>query len=1029
MRRLLAATLLTSLVACSEPVEIPPVVDAAAPGPDAAAASIPEDTAALCQDGLDNDRDGDSDCDDPDCQLFVFCLRADTGSPPRPDAGTPVQDSGLFGDATLPEGDTGTQPPADASVPAADTGTAQPSDASVAPDAAAPGPDASMPAECNAPRALDFGAVPVGVKATKPLALRNTSPQPWSVTVGNLSGPDVAAFSLTGLQPGLYTVNPGETLSLLVSVTAPRLGALAAQLSFGVPNACALATLPITARGVDATLECFPRIKVGNQWACQLDFGYVAPGEAREGAVTFVNHGDQDVTVGAFALTQDPKGPSFVQKGPVANLLVPKNSGSARLTLGFQPGVMGLFSGKLAFTSTDVATPSGQVALRGVGAGPLLDAAPVVDLGIVPVGGTLTAQVPLKNVGTDIAGETDDNLQLLSPDPAGTICAVAADCASARCIAGACWSTKPPELLNASPEFTLTWPSPGFPAAGLPAGQTGRVEVKLAPTSAGTKTATLRLYTNDPGAQAMDVQLTASAQVMPPCAYVVEPPQLAFGLVEPGRVVTLASVVRNTGADSCQVTLSLAPGTDPAFTLVNGPQSQALPAGQSLVVPVRFAPVAAGTPAGQLDVRTSSLTAPQALVPLTGRAAITCLTVVPDRLDFGPTQQGCKAAERTLTLSNDCSTALLVSNITLQTTGSDLRLPVAPTLPLTLAGFSRSTVRVAYQPGDLGADVGALQVNTSAATDPVLIPLQGEGVAATQRTETWVRPTKVDVLFVVDDSGSMSDKQTALGTAFAGFINYATSQALDYRIAVTTTGVDIEHGNVVSNTPDDRNGCLFAAPGNPKVLTPTTPNGATVFAQNVQVGTSGNYTEMLIRPAFLTFGPEAQAGCSAGFPRPDAALSVVVVSDASDQDLFPLEAYQAHFLSLRPGNTFAFHAVIPHKPVPGGCYTDDPDGNTRVEELVAATGGTTVDICSTDWTAAMGQLGKAVFGYRTRYRLGSVPVAGSVTVTVNGVALPSSIPGTTYWLYDAAANAVDFTAAGLPPVTSQVLIGYQAACL
>lgn len=1027
MRRLLAATLLT-FVACSEPVEIPSVADAGAPGPDATV-STPEDTAALCQDGVDNDRDGDADCDDVDCQLFVFCLKPDTGTQ-RPDAGAPVgEDSGLPSDASLPAGDTGTQPPADASGPEGDTGTAQPPDASMAPDASAAGPDASMPAECNAPRALDFGAVPVGMKATKTVALRNTSVQPWSVTVGNLSGPDAAAFSLTGLQPGLYTVNPGETLSLQVSVTAPRLGALAAQLSFGVPNACALATLPITARGVDATLECFPRIKVGSQWACQLDFGYVAPGEAREGAVTFVNHGDQDVTVGTFALTQDSKGPAFVHKGPVANLVVPKNSGSARLTLAFQPGVMGLFFGKLAFTSTDAATPTGQVALQGVGAGPLLDAPPAVDLGIVAVGGSLVAQVPLKNVGTDIAGETDDNLQLLSPDAAGTICAVAADCASARCIAGVCWSPKPPELLNASPEFSLTWPSPGFPAAGLPAGQTGRVEVKLAPTSAGTKTATLRLYTNDPGAQAMDVQLTADAQVLPPCSYVVEPPQLAFGLVEPGRVVTLASVVRNTGADACQVTLSLATGTDPAFTLPNGPQSQALPAGQSLVVPVRFAPVAAGAPAGQLDVRTSSLTAPQTLVPVSGHAAITCLSVVPDHLDFGPTQQGCKAAERTLTLANDCSTPLVLSGLALQTTGTDLRLPVPPAVPLTLAAYAQSAIRVAYQPGDLGADLGTLQVTTSGAVDPVLIPVRGEGVAAAQRSETWVRPTKVDVLFVVDDSGSMSDKQAALGTAFAGFINYATAQAVDYRIAVTTTGIDVAHGNTTSNPPEDRNGCLFAASGNPKVITPATSDPASVFAQNVQVGTSGNYVEMLIRPAFLTLSPEAQAGCSAGFPRPDAALSVVVVSDATDQDGFSLEAYQSAFLSLRPGNTFAFHAVIPQKPVAATCFTDDSDGNSRVEQLVAATGGMQVDICSADWTNAMGQLGKAVFGYRTRYRLGALPVAGSVTVTVNGVALPSSIPGTTYWLYDAAANAVDFTAAGLPPVTSQVVIGYQAACL
>jgi hypothetical protein len=46
---------------------------------DGGQAKIPENTAAKCQDGLDNDGDGLVDCRDPDCAALTFC----------PDAGIP----------------------------------------------------------------------------------------------------------------------------------------------------------------------------------------------------------------------------------------------------------------------------------------------------------------------------------------------------------------------------------------------------------------------------------------------------------------------------------------------------------------------------------------------------------------------------------------------------------------------------------------------------------------------------------------------------------------------------------------------------------------------------------------------------------------------------------------------------------------------------------------------------------------------------------------------------------------------------
>ena len=49
---------------------------------------LKEDTAALCNDGKDNDGDTFTDCTDQDCWVFDFCKNKDAGIPdaPRPDA-------------------------------------------------------------------------------------------------------------------------------------------------------------------------------------------------------------------------------------------------------------------------------------------------------------------------------------------------------------------------------------------------------------------------------------------------------------------------------------------------------------------------------------------------------------------------------------------------------------------------------------------------------------------------------------------------------------------------------------------------------------------------------------------------------------------------------------------------------------------------------------------------------------------------------------------------------------------------------
>ena len=66
-----------------------------------------------------------------------------------------------------------------------------------------------------------------------------------------------------------------------------------------------------------------------------------------------------------------------------------------------------------------------------------------------------------------------------------------------------------------------------------------------------------------------------------------------------------------------------------------------------------------------------------------------------------------------------------------------------------------------------------------------------------QQSATFL-PRKLDVLFVVDNSGSMKASQSALAQNFPIFINYFKTKGYDFKIAITTT--DAYYGDQFVNS-------------------------------------------------------------------------------------------------------------------------------------------------------------------------------------------------------------------------------------
>lgn len=160
---------------------------------------------------------------------------------------------------------------------------------------------------------------------------------------------------------------------------------------------------------------------------------------------------------------------------------------------------------------------------------------------------------------------------------------------------------------------------------------------------------------------------------------------------------------------------------------------------------------------------------------------------------------------------------------------------------------------------------------------------------------------KVDLLFVIDNSNSMSDEQQLLIDSFPGFIatiENTLPAASDFHIGVTKTDI---HGFDDSPTPDPNNPCAYelggllshATPADEKTGTGADcefssganymvggPSLAEEFACVAEVGTKGNTGERQAEATLAALAPGN--ACSEGFLRKDALTVVVVITDEDD---------------------------------------------------------------------------------------------------------------------------------------------------
>ena len=96
-----------------------------------------------------------------------------------------------------------------------------------------------------------------------------------------------------------------------------------------------------------------------------------------------------------------------------------------------------------------------------------------------------------------------------------------------------------------------------------------------------------------------------------------------------------------------------------------------------------------------------------------------------------------------------------------------------------------------------------------------------------------VRVGQVDILFVVDNSGSMSEEQRRMANSFPNFVQGLDIAGLDYRIGIITTDIQ-SRTNPLVNSGVLQNGNLIPFPDGSSFLTPDSSNIESQFLQTIQ---------------------------------------------------------------------------------------------------------------------------------------------------------------------------------------------------
>lgn len=474
----------------------------------------------------------------------------------------------------------------------------------------------------------------------------------------------------------------------------------------------------------------------------------------------------------------------------------------------------------------------------------------------------------------------------------------------------------------------------------------------------------------------------------------IEPNPLYFGDVPQETRAEETLVLSNPG-DASLLVEGLQVRGSATFSVDDEGYQVWIAPGESVELPVFYEP-GSDLDEGTLEITSDDLYGPIHEVQLQGTGLFPELLVDPDPYDYGEVVILC-GWEKTFTLQNVGQALLRISGVA--HSGDGFELTDVPPLPIELEPEQSAELTLLFNPGLTGQVTGSLVFETNEPWGTESYTQTGEGIDPNTIVETWRQPDgpweMSDILFYVDQSGSMGNDQANLSNNFDQFIATLDEYISDYQIMVSTK--------------DD--GCH-----NGTIITPETSDAATVFSNAVR-GQGGWYTEAGLTITLEALEHTDPGECNDGFARDGAKVMPILVSDEPEQSRSGWSTLVEDIVDIAP--TASISAIA--GPVPGGCST--ADAGYGYYESSLATGGLFFSICDSDWGSNLQDL--AVLATAAPFEV--FPLTGR-PVRVDSIVVTVDELQNHDWSWDEEDNAVVFPSELIPEPLSWIEISYDLGC-
>jgi hypothetical protein len=346
--------------------------------------------------------------------------------------------------------------------------------------------------------------------------------------------------------------------------------------------------------------------------------------------------------------------------------------------------------------------------------------------------------------------------------------------------------------------------------------------------------------------------------------------------------------------------------------------------------------------------------------------------------------------------------------------------------------------------------VGGLGLISCEKTNRSFSILQAEQVFQTQAV---YKPRKIDILWVVDNSGSMASSQANLTANFRSFVAKFESLNYDFRMAVTTTEAWRGKYSQIGATVIDKEKMLRWQVGDPnvspvvRIIDRETAGLDQVFVKNATTGITGSGDER----AFESLEAALKYSANQDFRRSDAYLAVIVVSDEDDfsvvynsenpslssastigtyrqytsPNIVPVTYYKSYLDGVAGAGNYSVNSIAIFDSACQQFLNSQISGRLiakRYAELSDLTQGRKVSLCG-DFASQLSLISDTIIEGAATFVLDREPIEETLQVVNSGRVVPRDSQNG--WSYEAGTRTVRFHGSEVPTFGASIVITFD----